>query len=140
MALANRKIRPPLDPREWLEDMRRFNGRDAQFATEVLQMLDDAQDSEKLIEEYGERVGDIDDAESVVLAMDGLRVWAERDPTFREFGDVDVEGLERFARAYDKLEEQADALRDLCVEAGLIGPRDHTTDPLPLLRMFLPVD
>lgn len=140
MALANRKIRPPLDPREWLEDMRRFNGRDAQFATEVLQMLDDADDSEKLIEEYSERVGDIDDAQKQVETLAKLTEWGNNDPTFKEFGEIDDETLERFARSYDKLEAQADALRGLAVDAGLINPDDYQTDPLPLLRMFLPID
>lgn len=119
MVLAKRTIRPPLDPREWLEDMRRFNGRDADFATRVLASLDDAPKQ--------------------VERLETLDVWAERDATFKDFGELDEETIERFARAYDQLQDQAWALQALCVEAGLLNPNDHTTDPLPLLRMFLPV-
>lgn len=37
-------------------------------------------------------------------------------------------------------EEQAKALHELCVEAGILDAGDHETDPLPLLKMFLPVE
>lgn len=130
--------RPPINVREWLEDMRRFNGRDADRATEVLRLLDEAQGNEDLLNDYGERVGDIDDAQKQVETLAKLTEWAGHDPTFKEFGAADEETLERFARAYDQLQEQVWALQELCVEAGLLNPNDHMTDPLPLLRMFLP--
>lgn len=131
--------RTPINVREWLEDMRRFNGRDADRATEVLRLLDEAQDNEDLLNDYGERVGDIDDAQKQVEALAKLTEWASHDPTFKEFGELDEDTLERFARANDQLQEQAWALQELCVEAGLMNLNDHTTNPLPLLRMFLPV-
>lgn len=43
-----------------------------------------------------------------------------------------------WAQAAD-FEQQSFALQELCVEAGLLVLNDHGTDPLPLLRMFLPV-
>lgn len=132
--------RPPLNVREWLEGMRRFNGRDADCATEVLRLLDEAQGNEDLLNDYGERVGDIDDAQKQVEAFAKLTEWAGHDPTFKEFGAADEETLEKFARAYDALETQAFELQALCVDAGLLNRNDHATNPLPLLRMFLPVD
>lgn len=139
-AAMPRKIRQPISAREWLEDMLRFAGRDADRAQELLAELDGAQASEDLLNEYGEKVGDLDDAQKQVERLATLDVWAERDPTFKDFGELDEETLERFARAYDQLQEQAWALQALCVEAGLLGLNDHTTNPLPLLRMFLPTD
>ena len=131
--------RPPLNVREWLEDMRRFNGRDADRATEVLRLLDEARDNDDLLNDYGERVGDIDDAQKQVETLAKLTTWAAHDATFKEFGEIDEETLERFARAYDTLDTQAFELQALCVDAGLLNRNDHTTNPLPLLRMFLPV-
>lgn len=134
--------RPPLNVREWLEDMRRFNGRDADRASELLDQLDRAEASEDILCKAiaGEKTGDkeVDEIVDQLGELESLKVWAERDATFKEFGELDEDTLERFARANDRLQEQAWALQELCVEAGLLNPNDHTTDPLPLLRMFLP--
>ena len=71
---------------------------------------------------------------------DSLVAWAEQDVTFTEFGDLDEDTLERFARAYDKYEQRSDDVSTLAIEAGLLHLRDYETDPIPLIRMFLPVD
>lgn len=131
--------RPPLNVREWLEDMRRFNGRDADRATECLRLLDEARDNDDLLNDYGERVGDIDDAQKRVETLAKMTEWGKNDPTFKEFGEISEETLEQFARAYDKLEAESFALQELMVDVGLLNRHDFTTDPLPLLRMFLPV-
>lgn len=136
--------RQPLDVREWLEDMRRYNSRDADRASELLDLLGQAEASEtimcKLIDR--EKTGDKDADEILdeLNKFDSLGVWAERDITFKEFGELDEETLEKFARAYDRHEAQSFALSELCIAAGIIEPDDYETDPLPLLAMFLPVD
>jgi len=152
-AQTPRRVRKPIDAREWLEDMRRFNGRDADFAGVLLNILDEVEngdyDDENALCDIAEKSGDttldtIDDVANAVKELKDLRLWADRDATFREFSGVEDEKLdsrmEAFARSYDKLEAQADALRALAVDAGLINASDHQTDPLPLLRMFLPID
>lgn len=136
--------RQPLDVREWLEDMRRYNSRDADRATELLNLLGQAEASETIIcklidrEKTGDK--DADEILDELNKFDSLGVWAERDATFMEFGDLDEKTLEKFARAYDKYEAQSFALSEICMAAGIIAKDDYTTDPLPLLRMFLPVD
>lgn len=148
-----RKIRQPLNTREWLGDMLRFNGRDADRARELLDRLDEvdggAYDDEMTLIAIAEQSGDqtldtVEDVAKAVKERKELIQWADRDETFREFTGVQDDGLdsrmEAFARAYDKLEAQANQLRELMAEAGLLRQGDHQTDPLPLLRMFLPVD
>lgn len=136
--------RPPLDVREWLEDMRRFNSRDADRATELLDLFGRAEASETIIcslfarEKTGDK--DADEILDELNKFDSLGVWAERDATFKEFGDLNEETLETFARKYDALEAQLFALSELCMAAGIIAKDDYKTDPLPLLAMFLPVD
>lgn len=140
--------RQPLDVREWLEDMRRFNGRDADRATELLAVLDRVDsgefDEDGFIEKIMELSGDqtLDTTELVaaeVKALKDLRQWADKDPTLREFGGVDKDGLASLVKAYEASEQQSLELRALCIDAGLLNPTDFTTDPVPLLRMFLPV-
>ena len=135
--------RRPLDTREWLEDMLRFAGRDADRAREVLDLMARAEASEDLMQKMiaGQKTGDADADEIIgqLSELDSLKVWAKRDQTFKELGELDEESLEQFARAYDTHETQSFALHDLLVEAGLLDPNDYATDPLPLLRMFLPV-
>jgi len=93
-----------------------------------------------LIEEWGEKLGDFDEAVKDLDTLDSLRAWAKHDQTFKDFGDLDDETLERFARAYDRYEQESFDLADLCRQAGLLGPKDHETNPLPLVRMFLPIE
>lgn len=136
--------RAPLNVIEWLEDMRRFASRDADRATEVLELIGAAETTEDILCQMiaGKKTGD-EDADAIVEQLsqfDSVRVWAERDITFKEFGSLDEGTLEQFARAYDKHEAQSFALSELCMAAGLLNQNDYTTDPLPRLRMFLPVD
>lgn len=143
--------RPPLNVREWLEDMRRFNGRDADRARELLDILDEVDngeyDEEMALIHIAELSGDqtldtVEDVAKAIKERKELHQWAERDETFREFTGVQDDQLdsrmEAFARAFDKLEAQNWAVRALCVKAGLLSPTDLETDPVPLLAMFLP--
>ena len=102
-----------------------------------------------VLTDIAEKSGDttldtIEDVANAVKELKDLRIWADRDATFKEFSGVEDDKLdsrmEAFARAYDKFEQQVDALRALAAEAGLIRTGDYQTDPLPLIRMFLPVD
>lgn len=141
--------RQPLNVREWLEDMRRFNGRDADRATELLAVLDRVDsgqfDEEGCVERIMELSGNqtletVAEVAKEVETLKNLRLWAKQDPTFREFGALDQEGLAAMIAAYGKLETESFALQELMAEAGLLSRNDYTTNPLPLLRMFLPVD
>lgn len=123
---------------EWLEAMYRAAGPDADKARDALELIATAEASEAYLDELGEKIGDFDEAEGRLSRLDSLIVWAERDATFKEFGDLDEETLERFARAYDRYEQQAFALQELAASAGLIDTTDFTTNPVPLLAMFVP--
>lgn len=107
--------RPPLDVREWLEDMRRFNSRDADRATEILTALDDAERVNGHREEMG-------DSAYEICVTHGLIIGDEPEP---------------FLTA--KL-GQLKALSELCMAAGIIAKDDYKTDPVPMIAMFLPVD
>lgn len=107
------KYEPPT-VREWLQAMLVFRGRDADRAKEILDLLDSANGTIAGREEMG-------DGAYELLVFHGLCI-----------GDDPTPFLEAVL-ARDK------ATRELAVEAGLLGAQDRTTDPLPLLRMFLPV-
>ena len=123
---------------EWLEAMYRAAGPDADKARDALELVAAAEASEAYLDELGEKIGDFDEAEGLLNRQRNVEKWAERDPTFREFGDLDEETLERFARAYDRLERQSFELQELAADAGLIARNDFTTNPVPLLAMFVP--
>ena len=132
------------DLRDHFERQYAQGGPSADIARAVLDLFYRMDGSEMTLQALtgGELTGDkdldkmVDDA----IKLEALQAWAECDVTFKEFGDLDEETLERFARAYDGHEQQSFALQELCVEAGLLAPHDFETDPLPLIRMFLPVD
>ena len=127
---------------EWLEAMYRAAGPDADKARDALELIAAAEASEDFICRMIERekTGDADCDEILehLSRLDSLDVWAEQDATFTEFGDLDEETLERFARAYDRLELQSFELQELAADAGLIARNDFTTNPVPLLAMFVP--
>lgn len=129
---------------EWLERLYRENGPDADRAQEALRLVEAAEFSEDAICALmdGRKTGDkdVDGIVDQIAELGRLKVWAEWDATFKEFGDLDEGTLERFARAHDKHEAQTFALQAMAAAAGLIGEHDYDTDPLPLIRMFLPVD
>jgi len=126
------------DLRDHFERQYAQGGPTADIARAVLELIDRA-DS---FDEELEVLGDYTPAEAAkeLEKYDSLVVWAEQDITFKEFGDLDEESLERFARAYDRYEQRSDDVSTLAIEAGLLPLRDYETDPLPLIRMFLPVD
>lgn len=106
--------RKPLNWREWLEDMLRFNGRDADHARAVLRLMDE-------LETIGESYSAVFDA----LERQG-------------HGDTDADGFDVVKRVEDIAARDL-AVRSLAGEAGLINDDDTATDVVPLLRMFLPV-
>lgn len=127
---------------EWLEAMYRAAGPDADLACEALEIIAAAERSEdsfcKLIDRETTGDKELDEILIQLNRLDSLDVWAERDPTFKEFGDLDEGTLERFARAYDRLEQQSFALQELAADAGLIARNDFKTNPLTLIAMFVP--
>lgn len=123
---------------EWLEAMYRAAGPDADKAREALELLAEAQGSEDLLELYGERVGDIDEAAQRLNTLEQLEEWAKRDRAFADFGDLDEETLDRFTTAYERYEQQAWELQIVAADAGLIRRDDHDTNPVPLIAMFVP--
>lgn len=123
---------------EWLEAMYRAAGPDADKARDALELIVAAEASEAYLDELGEKIGDFEEAEGLLNRQRNAEMWAERDPTFKEFGDLNEETLERFARAYDRLEQQSFDLQELAASAGLIARDDFKTNPLPLIAMFVP--
>lgn len=126
------------DLRDHFEQQYAQGGPEADMARAVLDLFDRTIETEQSLDV----LGDYSPAEAVkeLEKFDSVQVWAERDITFNEFGDLDEDTLERFARAYDRYEQESFALQELCVEAGLIVKNDFDTSPLPLIRMFLPID
>ena len=106
--------RQVLDGREWLGDLIRDNDEMASYAMELRTAIEDL---EKIERNY-EWVKDS-------LARHGY-------PLAHDYG-FNVTGTVETLAGRDL------ALRSLAVEVGLIHGDDMTTDPLPLLRMFLPV-
>lgn len=98
---------------EWLADMRRFASRDADRATDLLDLLDDA------CRVNGHRE-DWSDTTYEILVEYGLCVGDDPEPFVR------------------KALATARGARQICVDAGLLNEGDYVTDPLPLLQMFLP--
>jgi hypothetical protein len=141
--------RRPLDTTEWLEDMRRFAGRDAERAAVLLEELDELRTLRDFLElatgghNYAARTGDKD----VDEVLDKLKEHEEIEATIDELeGAAWSEGKtlpERIAKGVADLEARAGAywdVRSLMMDAGVLKPGDGQTDILPLLRMFLPVD
>ena len=106
--------RKPLNWREWLEDMRRFNGRDADRASAILTLLAEL-----------ETVG-----ESYLAVFEALERQGHQ--------DTDADGFD-VAKRVETLAARDLGVRSLCVDAGLLRDDDFETDVTPLLRMFLPV-
>ena len=142
--------RAPLNVIEWLEDMRRFASRDADRATEVLELIDVIESGtydedlaiEAIMEQSGNQTLETIEAIATALRVDKeLRYWADKTELIAgQPGETLQEQLEGLVEQYGKYEAQSFALSELCMAAGLLKPNDYKTDPLPLLRMFLPVD
>lgn len=140
---------PELMVREWLEKIYALAGPGADLAADALELLDtriqpdDEEDMLVHLMEQGiiPQTSDTFQAIGKDLArLESLDAWAEQEDRMKEIaGDDLVERLEIFAAEAADYEQQAFDLHDLCVEAGLLAKNDYETDPLPLLRMFLPI-
>lgn len=128
------------DLRDHFERQYAHGGPTADIARGVLDLMDERDDAQEQLAEIPDRIGSVAEAVKDLETLDSLRVWAERDATFKEFGDLDEETLERFARSYDRYEQESFALQELCVAAGLLTENDFLTNPIPLVRMFLPIE
>lgn len=125
-------------PREWLEGLRRAAGPDADIASELLDLLDAAQGAENELEEW---IREDSSALEDLKEFGELLELIESHDFTREIGeDTLVKTLEKALDLAVKYENQSMALQDLAIEAELVARNDYQTDPLPLLRMFLPVD
>lgn len=137
--------RTPLNVREWLEDMYQFNGRDADRARELLdgwREIDDEDVLAYILDGY-QRGTYGKDADEIIDRLDeheALVALLENDPFASEIGDADDQ-VAHLQAVLDKARED-DAFRwsiqDLLIDADVLEPTDYTSDPIPLLRMFLP--
>lgn len=131
----------PLTSREWLEDMRRFQSRDADRAKELLDQLDAAEGAEDELRERAETIGDFDEAAETIKDHANAVEWLKASELARDFYSDDLAEAVKEVIAYaQKLEEMNWAIRDLAKRAGLIAETDEATDIAPLLAMFLPGD
>lgn len=134
--------RQPLNVREWLEDMRTYASRDGDRARELLDLLDQGDAAERELEAWADAgFKDVADAKRLVVQLEDVQAYLEDSEIAKQLGDPeDLATVKLVVEYAQKLEDQSFALRGLCVSAGLLGPTDYTTDPLPLLAMFLPMD
>lgn len=127
--------------REWLEDMLRFNGRDADRAKGLLEIMDGVRDLEDELTAWGE-AGAGDPAETkkqLETAYCLIETIDEQD--YRGWvGDTPDQKLEKAIETYEADIAALYDIRALCMDAGLLKPGDATTPLVPLLAMFLPVD
>lgn len=140
---------PELMVREWLDKIYRLAGPGADLAAAALGLLDTRvrpDDEEDMLVHLieGGRINEcyetFDQIGKDLAKLEPIEAWAEQDERLSAItGDDLPERLTLLSEQHDKLEQQAFDLHDLCVEAGLLARNDHETDPLPLLRMFLPV-
>lgn len=109
-------IYTPDQLREWLENMLRFNGKDADRAQALLEIMD----------EHGDAGEDRGFRKSIEDSLDGL---------------VDAKQDDAVCAAVERLAQLAEDLNELMRDAGLLGKEqsEMTTDIVPTLRMFLPV-
>lgn len=119
---------------EWIERLYHSASPDADRAKELLDWRDEQEDAQARLDEVEEKIGDIDEAATRLVNEEAIEAWAEQDERLSA-----ITGNDLPERLTLLSEQQAFDLHDLCVEAGLLTRNDHETDPLPLLRMFLPV-
>lgn len=130
----------PLDGREWLEALLRYESRDADRAKELLDQLAQAEAAEAEMADLEETLGDLEAAKTAIrdhgLAVENI----EASEMARDFYSGDLaEAVREVIEYAQKLEDANWAIRDLAKRAGLIAETDETTDIAPLLAMFLPV-
>ena len=131
---------PDLMVREWLEKIYRLAGPGADMAKAAIDLLDEQGDAVAELDALGEKLGDFDDATKGLELLARIEEEFEEHDIFREMPGEDIpEQLVTIRESFSLLEQQSFALQELCVEAGLLARNDRVTDPLPLLRMFLPI-
>lgn len=122
---------------EWLERQ----ARESDEAHEFLKALADLKNAEALLDEWFEKLGDLEEAEGRSALLGRIEEEASANDCLGEMPGNDLsEQIVELCRGYERYEAESFALRNLAVEAGLLKRHDFTTDPLPLIRMFLPID
>lgn len=125
---------------EWIERLYTSASPEADRAKELLDWRDEQEDAQAALDAIDEKIGDIDKAAERLVNEEAIEAWAEQDERLSAITGDDLPArLTLLSEQHDRLEQQVFDLHDLCVEAGLLARNDHETDPLPLLRMFLPV-
>ena len=129
------------DVRAYFKQQYGEGGRDADMAKAVLDLFDRLQTADEESERILIEIGDLDEAALNIRDYEKLVAWAERSELVdNEPGETLEERLESIIDRYELYEQQSFALQDLCVEAGLLARNDFETNPIPLIRMFLPID
>lgn len=138
--------RQPLNVREWLEDMLRFNGRDADRARELLSTLEELEGER---DEASQAAGQFEDIFGTV--EHGKHCADDRRKAHEAFESCELgvafysgpgnlgDAIISLLTYCGKLEATNNSTRELVKAAGLVRENDETTDVVPLLRMFLPV-
>lgn len=133
---------PELMVREWLEKIYALAGPGADMAKAAIDLVGDNQGAREELDGLLDRfeVDDFREAAKRLAEYRDLTEWAEDTEVIQNLvAETLEESLNILVKQYEVLERQSFDLQELCAEAGLLAPNDHDTDPLPLLRMFLPV-
>ncbi len=129
-----------LDATEWLDSIWRGAGDDAEWAREAIDQIGMAQDADELLEEWGEKIGDLSEA------YDGLERYRELTDEIESIvqqndmidGDSEIDKLRNGLAGLTLQAEKYWEIRELCKDAGFVQYSDDDSDLIPLLRMFLP--
>lgn len=125
---------------EWLERLYAAAGPDADRAKEALDLLATGESAEEELNDISEQIGDFYKAKSNLEAFNAIEEWSECPGLIADIaGETLLERLIELAALAERYERESFALVELCAEAGLLEPNDYKTDPIPLLRMFLPI-
>ena len=130
------------DLRDHFERQYAQGGPSADIARAVLDLMDERDSGIEELEEWDEQVGDRTAAIASLERLDVLEdlggegCGSTYEMLVRHGLVIGDEPLPFVEAAVSTSSD----LRLLCVEAGLLARNDRETDPLPLIRMFLPVD
>lgn len=138
---------------DWIsnERMHEFLGRlkhprhpDYDTIVAIEEKLTEAMDEDDFIVSLGENAGlvleDFDQIVETLKEADAIRVFVDEQESAGFDGDTTLAKLKAGLEDYEAKNEAYWDIRGLCVDAGLLRPGDRTTDIVPLLRMFLPID
>lgn len=126
---------------EWLEKLRGMAGPGADMASAALDLLDGWEAAETELTDLSDRLGDFDEATTSLKDYWAIKETVEdHEVLSAQDGETIDAKLMAFLKEYDRREAESFALQELCAAAGLIDENDFKTDPIPLLRMFLPVE